>query len=188
MGNFNPLIDDPPTKFRGGIIKTDFRQGLRYYRIVEKNISDELKAQKIILCLFESVPINDPGLWDFIAWYISGGEKPGEPDPWQEKIFDFDVDSGRIYAAFLQAYNIDLRVVKMHWWVFLELLKSIPGDTQLSNVMEIRDRPIPTKGDPQFINRIKKAKMEVSLNKKSDAEIQEENDREIQKMLLAMGG
>jgi len=57
-------------------------------------------------------------------------------------VFDFREDAGRLYAAFVQAYGIDLTSVDLHWWQFVELFKSLPDDTMLKRVIEIRARPI----------------------------------------------
>ena len=61
------------------------------------------------------------------------------------KTFDFLQDSKYIYAAFLQSYRIDLidEKDKLHWWKFISLFSSLPSDTRMAQIMDIRSRPIP---------------------------------------------
>ena len=62
-----------------------------------------------------------------------------------DKSFDFEQDSDLIYAAFMQAYGIDLfkEQGKLHWWKFSALLNSLPSNTRFSEIVSIRTRPIP---------------------------------------------
>lgn len=67
------------------------------------------------------------------------------------QLMDFEQDSGRIYASFLQAYNIDLFEVELHWHKFLILLQNLPEWTTLSKVISIRAY----KGDDEELNKLK---------------------------------
>lgn len=62
-----------------------------------------------------------------------------------EKAFDFVQDSALIYAAFMQAYHIDLieEQGKLHWWKFQSLLNGLPSNTRFSEIVAIRMKPIP---------------------------------------------
>lgn len=56
-------------------------------------------------------------------------------------VLDFKIDENLIYAAFRQAYNIDLYDLEqeeLHWYKFKTLLDGIPPNTALSKVIEIR--------------------------------------------------
>ena len=59
------------------------------------------------------------------------------------KVFDFVQDAELIYAAFMQAYHIDLCDEKLHWWKFGALLNGMPSDTRFSEVVRIRAMEIP---------------------------------------------
>lgn len=56
------------------------------------------------------------------------------------RVLDVDADAALITAAFLQAYGIDLTdpATDMHWHLFLALLRSVPSDTMLAQVMAWR--------------------------------------------------
>lgn len=56
-------------------------------------------------------------------------------------VLDFKIDENLIYAAFKQAYNIDLydlETDELHWYKFKALLDGLPPNTALSKVIEIR--------------------------------------------------
>ena len=84
------------------------------------------------------------------------GEKNDTP------VMDFDTDQWRIYAAFLNQYQIDLNTAQMHWFVFMGLLANIQ-DCALTNVMNIRQKKISPKMSMEEKNAIKKAKKVFAL-------------------------
>lgn len=57
----------------------------------------------------------------------------------------YEKDSSAIYAAFKQAYQIDLyrERGKLHWVKFLMLLNNIPEDTKLSKIIGYRTMKVP---------------------------------------------
>lgn len=61
------------------------------------------------------------------------------------KTLDLYIDTPYIYAAFMQAYGIDLYEERgrMHWLKFHALLSSIPQNTRLADIMRIRSEDIP---------------------------------------------
>lgn len=161
---FNPLIDEPPTEWEGAPVNTDFRQPLRFYRCVDsKELTDTEKAGIVIRLFFDprNLPKESAALWDFILFFVAGGIE--EPESGGKKLFDFEVDSGRVLAAFRQTYGIDLSVEKMHWWTFLALFRALPDDTMLSRVIDIRGREVPKGGDPKQRYALLRAKRAYSL-------------------------
>ena len=69
----------------------------------------------------------------------------GKKNKPERKSFDFIQDGAYIYAAFYQAYGIDLieQQGKLHWWKFNALLQGLPSDTRFMEIVEIRQRPLP---------------------------------------------
>lgn len=104
---------------------------------------------------------------------LDGKQRPGE------KVLDFEQDAGYIRAAFLQAYNVDLEteIGRLSWWKFSELLSGIPSNTKLSEIIDIRTRPIParTKTNGEYINALLRAKAACAI--KSQANLQESLNR-----------
>lgn len=178
----NIIIDDLPSSHGGRPVNTDFRQGLKYYRIVEdKGLSDDEKTGLIIRCFFGDSPVRGVELRSiigFIAWYLSGGteqepEEEGGPSGKKKPVFSFNVDAGRLYAAFWECYGINLRKVDLHWWEFLELFWNISSKTRLMEVVDIRGREIPNKASPKEKARLRKAKRLYALDKTESKESNE---------------
>ena len=95
-----------------------------------------------------------------------------------KKVFDFVLDAEFIYAAFMQAYHIDLIDTPLHWWKFGALLSGLPSDTRFSEVVQIRtmDIPKPTKHNHEERMRIIRLKHDYAL--KQTAEEREKNLQE----------
>ena len=94
---------------------------------------------------------------------IMGNPLPREE---KEKSFDFSYDAGYIYASFMQAYQMDLyeQHGKLHWEVFLALFNSLPADTMIMHVIDIRTRDIPTgKRDEEQARALREAKSKYAL-------------------------
>lgn len=77
---------------------------------------------------------------DVLELTNDGKKKPDGP-----KMLDLYLDTPYIYAAFRQAYGIDLydERGRLHWLKFHALLSSVPQSTRLSDVMRIRGEEVP---------------------------------------------
>ena len=88
--------------------------------------------------------------------------KPGAP-----RVLDFEQDAGMIYAAFRQAYGIDLlaELGRMDWRVFIALIYGLPEDTEIREIIAIRGReiPAPTKYNTKEIAALMEAKAYYAL-------------------------
>jgi hypothetical protein len=83
------------------------------------------------------------------------------------KVIDFNQDAMYIYASFRQAYGIDLQAElgRLDWREFIALLRGLPQDTKISEVMSIRSRkmPKPTKYNVEEIRALQEAKAYYAL-------------------------
>ena len=142
---YNAILDARPEKVWPCVVeKTDFRQVLKFFRLLDDPELDEREKYGVMLHLFfDKAPALTPdkvldAVLDFIALGRredeSGGGKSGAIT------FDWNADAGRIFAAFWQAYKIDLRRIKLHWWAFNELFQNLPEETRLLKVIELRGR------------------------------------------------
>ena len=99
-----------------------------------------------------------------------------------DKAFDFVQDSSLIYAAFYQAYGMDLveQQGKLHWWKFSSLLNGLPSDTRFSEIVSIRMKPIPapTKYNQEEREELMRLKSVYALKLTS-----EEREEQLQKSL-----
>ena len=106
-----------------------------------------------------------------------------------ERNFDFEQDFHAIYAAFKQAYGIDLLKErgKMHWTIFDALLEYLPEDTRFSQIVGIRAMPLPapTKYNRDYIESIIRQKNAVRL-KLTPQEIERKKQEGLLEMAEAM--
>lgn len=134
------LEDGLPETLEGVPIYADFRNMVRFELILQdQGLSDAQKARLGLAQLFAELP---PGgaehAVSLLMWFYLGGKPPagdGADGPARrpERAYDFEQDSGRIYAAFLQAYGINLATVAfLHWWEFLALLEGLPESTAMA--------------------------------------------------------
>lgn len=106
-------------------------------------------------------------LSSLVGRFISPGSKTsGKP------LMDFEHDAWAIYAAFRQAYGIDLHKERLHWWVFLDLLRALPDDTKFAQIVGVRAQPMPpaTKYNAAERQRLSRLKAQYALRDKKSAE------------------
>lgn len=171
---FNLLIEDPPVTAevngREYSIDADFRVVLSYLRLLDdKDTSDQDKTTLALVLFFgEKIRSDDvEELVKFLRWYINRGEEPEPVDPEKPKpprYFDILIDSGRIYSAFFHIYHINLRDVRMHWWIFMELLEGLPHGTHLSDVIDIRAKPFRKDMEPGERNDLARLKKRYAID------------------------
>jgi len=163
---FNIITSSLPSEYLGVKVRIDFKQALKFFMILEDDeLQEQEKAILIGKCLFENEIPNDSNLWKFIQYYMSGGEEE-ESAGGGKSYFSFTQDAGKIYSAFRQIYNIDLRKSEMHWWEFLELFKCLPKGTFLSEVIDIRAREITHDMDSKTKAQLMKLKNVYGLKTK----------------------
>lgn len=133
-----------PEELGGVAIYPDFRNMIRFeLALRDESLTDWQKLSVGLSQLFEELPGDSAQALQLLLWFYFRGQPPEEkeggiPDP-AERAFDFEQDAGRIYAAFLQAYGMDLvRVEYLHWWAFLALLENLPEETAMGQVMAWR--------------------------------------------------
>lgn len=110
-------------------------------------------------------------------------EKPAKKST--RKDFDFVQDARYIYAAFWQAYGIDLFAQRdrLHWWAFMSLLGSLPDNTRFSQIVQIRTKPMPkpTKYNAKERLQLARLKQEYGLKK-----TEEERKADLQQGLASL--
>lgn len=116
-------------------IKTDFRTWL--------GVQEIAKREKFLP--FDIFPDGEPPEGDWVPaaleFMASKNECPhGSATFTQVDTLDPIIDGDYIAAAFQQAYGIDLTdpQLDMHWHRFLALLRGIPEDTKLAEIMGYR--------------------------------------------------
>lgn len=133
------------------------------------------------------VPSKDTGLLQAVSAVLFPPAKTVH-----QKSMDFIQDGQLIYAAFMQAYGIDLNDQrgKLHWWKFTALLRGLPSNTRFMEVVQIRTKPIPapTKHNAQERAQLIRLKQEYALELSAEEREQQLQDglRNMARMMLSM--
>lgn len=173
QNSFNPLRDEPPTQCEVGghmyHIDTDFRAVLDYIVFMDGDDSDEVKTVFGLQRFFgdEIYSEDVEGLTSYLKWYVNCGKEP-QKESGEAPVFDLLADSGRVWAAFMQVYGINLRNTKIHWWLFFELLEGLPKGTHLADVIEIRGRKFEKWMKPADRNELQRLKDHYAIGGKVD--------------------
>lgn len=112
------------------LLNTDFRPWLQYPGIIREDMQELFIDRTPPLLAREAIEQLD-------CFYMPPAELPrgssaGVP------LVDWDLDADLIYAAFMQAYSIDLIETGMHWHKFLALFSALPEETLMVKIMSYR--------------------------------------------------
>jgi uncharacterized protein (DUF2225 family) len=188
----------------------DFFNDLPYFVTVGKKQYRMTPAYDNILNMYISIDgLSESEKFDVMMYYLFPKHTPKRVDILQaasdvlfakskssetQKAFDYIQDAQYIYAAFMQAYKIDLEEERgiMHWWKFQSLLQGLPSDTKFSEIVQIRLKPMPkpTKNNAQERAELMRLKQIFRLEV-SEAERQKNLQDGLKKMaacLMAMRG
>lgn len=122
---------------------------------VGKQIIDQINSEPI-----ENQPVD-----------LEGNPMP-QPKRDGEQLISFLFDAKYIYAAFMQAYGIDLieQQGSLHWSKFSALLNALPDNTLMRQIIDIRKTDLSEIKDKDEKKRIKKLKQQFSLGNKVNEE------------------
>lgn len=150
-------------------IETGFRTGILFEEMLRDDALDDAEKIRTALGLyFPGVRFGDLGAVreavGRLLWFYRCGEEPEEAAGNAEGAaagppFSYTHDAGYIYAAFLQAYQIDLTCSPLHWWQFRALFRALPEDSQIMKIIGYRTMKIPAKlpkEQKQFYRRMKR--------------------------------
>ena len=178
----NLLIDGLPktVEIVGQMVPiiTDFRTGILFEEVLQDSLLDDVEKLKVVLDLyFPGVRFHATELDDAIRqmiWFYRCGADPaetteadaagGDKDP----PFSYEHDADYIYAAFLQAYGIDLARQPLHWWQFRALFRSLPEETQLVKIIGYRTMKIPDKASKEQRQHYERMKRVYALPQSAD--------------------
>lgn len=167
-----------------------FDNVLKLLHLLDEELPPEEQVELALFYLLAkppplAAPVSAELLDKTLAIFFPDREKPSE----RQKAFDFIQDADLIYAAFYQAYRIDLLEQQgaMHWLRFLALFQGLPESTRFQEVVALRLRPLPkpTKDNAEQRAALMRAKQAVAL-KLSDAERQRNLQDGLRKMAVAL--
>lgn len=188
---FNVLLDALPEAWNGYPIDTDFRIGIQISQcLCDDQLSKREKIATACSLLFPDTMPEYQDAMDALVWYLNEcdhdnhEEKKGD----KVKLFDFDNDQWRIYAAFLRQYKIDLNTADMHWFTFLGLISNLE-ECSFTRIIEIRQKPLSSCVSADERKRLREVKKvyALSYSDHGDRE-QEERSMEAQKEFMKILG
>lgn len=173
----NILMDDLPyTVTVAGAeipIVTDYRTGILFEQtLTDPIMPDEEKLDTVlklyygndIFPLLSNMNTVQEAL-DGIMWFYRCGadesavSDTGDSSSGKEPPFSYEHDAAYIYAAFKEAYNVDLTKNRLHWWQFRALFLGLPEKVLFCKIMGYRTMEIPAKmpkAQKRFYQRMKR--------------------------------
>lgn len=155
-------------------IETDFREWIRFSELVEDDeVPWQVKCGLMLRWYCKEIPEDLEAavyaLGDFLAARsLYPDEDTKEHKATGKPAFSFMDDAGCIYAAFTEAYGIDLQKVPcMHWWKFKTLFDGLPDDTEIKQRMIYRSIDPRTIKDKNERKRVQKIQKEIALKKRT---------------------
>lgn len=155
---------------------TNFRYGILFEKLMkDPNIDKEIKVIQAIKIFYpkpKQITDYEKAIKDLFWFYTCGKnelekpqddkklkKKPVVKEESEKKIYDYDIDDGYIYSAFLQQYGIDLQEIDyLHWWKFKAMFNSLNSDTKIVEIMGYRNIDLRKIKDKQEKARYKKLK------------------------------
>ena len=172
-----PLYKALPRRIRNYKLDLSFSNVLRYMDLCENK--DGLTDDDIIDISFEwfvgtkkvTQDTKIEILNEIFSEYINPPRRKLKNNSINQAVVDFNIDSGYIYASFMQAYGIDLYDnPELHWCKFIALFEGLPEDCIIKQIMHIRAQeiPKPTKYNAEEIQRITELKTLYALPSATD--------------------
>ena len=173
----NVLMDDLPCTITiAGIgipINTDYRTGILFEQTLsDPAMPDDEKLITIlqlyygdgVFPLLEDMDTVQEALNGIMWFYRCGadetaGSETEEDTSGKDPPFSYEHDAGYIYAAFMEAYGIDLTKNRLHWWQFRALFLGLPETVLFCKIMGYRTMEIPArmpKAQKRFYQRMKR--------------------------------
>lgn len=156
-------------------INSDFYVGVRFELLMQdRTLTDEERLGRALSLYYPQLPPDLPAALDGLLWFYSCGRDRGSepaapsggdggtreaPKKAAKKAYCFQQDADLIFAAFWEAYGIDLNAVEgLHWWKFRALFKALPSECEFCKVMGYRtaDTKGMTKKQKELYSRMKK--------------------------------
>lgn len=137
------------------LIKTDFREWLKFSEIIKKK---DIRLEDVEFLFVNEIPLINymDGLVDF---YVNKNAVPKENPSLDsdEPVIDYIIDGEFIVSSFMNAYNIDLTTCDMHWHMFKALLQGLPETTRMKEIISMRSWRKTSKKEEQIRKELKES-------------------------------
>lgn len=122
------------------LINTDFRKWIKVGKMLEEKCTIIDLAEEVIqsISLAELLENSEEILSKLLEFYANPNTTPRGDSTDTTPIIDYVEDGEYIVGSFMQAYGIDLTVCDMHWHMFKALLLSLPENSKMKQIMQMR--------------------------------------------------
>ena len=146
------------------LIDTDFRKWIKVSKMLEEKCTIIDLAEEVIqsISLTELLENREEILSKLLEFYTNPNATPRVDSNDTTPIIDYLEDGEYIVGSFMQAYGIDLTICDMHWHMFKALFLSLPEDTKIKQIMQMRGYKKDNKSYERQSEELKRA---WSLNK-----------------------
>lgn len=146
----NVFYEALPTEWNGYHINTGFHIGVQISLLMDdETVNERVRTQLMLQLLFgdedgnvTKCPETVEDIEECLSFFMNGWNHDNNSSQEQkERIMDFNIDQGRIFADFMHFYHIDLETTEMHWWKFCWLLWNMPHEqSSFMQVIDIRTK------------------------------------------------
>ena len=172
-----------PDAANGIPVHVDFRRWILFYRLLaDPEVPEAVKPAVAARIVCREIPgAEKPDERDRVTrallTFASGGDavpEDGEAgEAPREELFDFMEDGERILASFRAAYGIDLTAARLHWWVFLALLRGLPPESPFMRAVRLRALDPAGIEDDRVRREVRRAKRSVRLGRPESLDYKE---------------
>ena len=152
------------------LIDTDFRKWIKVSKMLEEKCTIIELAEEVIqsISLAELLENSEEILSKLLEFYTNPNATPMGDSNDTTPIIDYVEDGEYIVGSFMQAYGIDLTVCDMHWHMFKALLLSLPENSKMKQIMQMRSYK---KSNVSYEKQQENLKKAWELHKKENNEI-----------------
>ena len=152
------------------LINTDFRKWIKVSKMLEEKCTIIDLAEEVIqsISLVELLENSEEILSKLLEFYTNPNATPRGDSNDTTPIIDYVEDGEYIVGSFMQAYGIDLTICDMHWHMFKALLLSLPENSKMKQIMQMRSYK---KSNVSYEKQQENLKKAWELHKKENNEI-----------------
>ena len=152
------------------LINTDFRKWIEVGKMLEEKCTILELAEEVIqsISLAELLENSEEILSKLLEFYTNPNATPRGDSNDTTPIIDYVEDGEYIVGSFMQSYGIDLTICDMHWHMFKALLLSLPENSKMKQIMQMRSYK---KSNVSYENQQENLKKAWELHKKENNDI-----------------
>lgn len=123
-------------------LRWDFRAGLLFERLLSDDRAGDAAKVALGVRLYYAPEDLARGLavealFEAAVGFFLGGEAQ-EGRGGGERLYDWGLDAGAVYADFRAVYGVDLSKERLHWWAFRAMVEALPPESAFGRRVGVR--------------------------------------------------